>query len=92
MPMQSLSEKGSQPKGDNRVNRGGSYFNNPRNCRCSYRNNNSPENRNNNLGFRLVLSPQLAGKPDGCHRTGSGPAPDALRRDEKAVSAAWAAV
>ncbi|MCF0206538.1 MAG: formylglycine-generating enzyme family protein, partial [Bacteroidales bacterium] len=34
---------------------GGSWNNNARNCRVSNRNNNKPENRNNNIGFRLVL-------------------------------------
>lgn len=43
--------------GSNRVNRGGSWNNNPRNCRVSNRNNNNPDNRNNNLGFRLCLVP-----------------------------------
>ena len=38
----------------NRVNRGGSWNNNARNCRALNRNNNSPGNRNNNLGFRLL--------------------------------------
>jgi hypothetical protein len=36
--------------------RGGSWNNDPRNCRSAYRNHNSPDNRNNNLGFRLVSS------------------------------------
>ncbi|MDO4629775.1 MAG: SUMF1/EgtB/PvdO family nonheme iron enzyme [Planctomycetia bacterium] len=39
--------------GSNRVNRGGSWNNNAKNCRSANRNNNSPENRNNNLGFRV---------------------------------------
>ncbi|WP_221407654.1 SUMF1/EgtB/PvdO family nonheme iron enzyme [Thermoflexibacter ruber] len=42
--------------GTNRVNRGGSWNNNPENCRVANRNNNTPTNRNNNLGFRLVIS------------------------------------
>jgi len=39
------------------VVRGGNYFNNARNCRVSYRNHNAPDNRNDNIGFRLALSP-----------------------------------
>ncbi|MEM6967300.1 MAG: hypothetical protein AAF573_21230 [Bacteroidota bacterium] len=45
------------------MNRGGSWNNNARNCRVSNRNNNSPDNRNNNLGFRLVLSSRMDGFP-----------------------------
>nr|WP_082209917.1 SUMF1/EgtB/PvdO family nonheme iron enzyme [Fischerella sp. PCC 9605] len=36
--------------------RGGSWNNNPRNCRSAYRNNNNPDNDNNNIGFRVVVS------------------------------------
>ena len=43
--------------GSNRVKRGGSWNNNARNCRAANRNRNNPGNRNNNLGFRLALSP-----------------------------------
>ncbi|MBW4478687.1 MAG: SUMF1/EgtB/PvdO family nonheme iron enzyme [Tolypothrix brevis GSE-NOS-MK-07-07A] len=35
--------------------RGGSWNNNPENCRSANRNNNNPDNRNNNIGFRVVL-------------------------------------
>ena len=35
---------------------GGSWINNPRNCRSAYRNNNNPDDRNNNLGFRVLCS------------------------------------
>ena len=42
-------------QGSNRVIRGGSWNNNPNNCRSAYRNNISPSNRNNNYGFRLAL-------------------------------------
>ncbi|MBP7498187.1 MAG: SUMF1/EgtB/PvdO family nonheme iron enzyme [Bacteroidales bacterium] len=38
--------------------RGGSWNNNATNCRSANRNNNSPDNRNNNIGFRVV-SPKL---------------------------------
>ena len=45
--------------GSNRVNRGGSWNNNPQNLRSANRNNNSPDNRNNNLGFRLLSTSDL---------------------------------
>ena len=45
-------------EGSARVLRGGSWNNNARNCRVSNRNYNQPDNRNNNIGFRLSLSPQ----------------------------------
>ena len=34
--------------------RGGSFNHDPDNLRCSNRNNNHPDNRNNNIGFRVV--------------------------------------
>ncbi|MBC8554622.1 MAG: SUMF1/EgtB/PvdO family nonheme iron enzyme [Candidatus Brocadiales bacterium] len=40
----------------NRVLRGGCFNNNNRNVRCANRNRNNPDNRNNNIGFRIVLS------------------------------------
>ncbi|WAL60118.1 formylglycine-generating enzyme family protein [Thermocoleostomius sinensis A174] len=46
---------------NNRLLRGGSWNNNPRNCRSANRNRNLPDNRNNNNGFRVVLS---ASTPD----------------------------
>ncbi|MGJ3253255.1 MAG: SUMF1/EgtB/PvdO family nonheme iron enzyme [Elainellaceae cyanobacterium] len=36
--------------------RGGSWNNNPRNCRSANRNRNNADNRNNNNGFRVVCS------------------------------------
>jgi hypothetical protein len=38
------------------VLRGGAFNNNPNNARCAYRNRNNPNNRNNNIGFRVVVS------------------------------------
>ena len=35
--------------------RGGAWNNNRDNARCAYRNRNDPDNRNDNLGFRVVL-------------------------------------
>jgi formylglycine-generating enzyme required for sulfatase activity len=36
--------------------RGGSWGNNPENCRSAYRDSNSLDNNNNNIGFRVVCS------------------------------------
>ena len=36
------------------MNRGGSWNNNSRNCTAGNRNSYNPDNRNNNLGFRLA--------------------------------------
>jgi hypothetical protein len=66
--------------------RGGSWNNNPRNCRSAYRNHNQPDNANNNVGFRVVCLPQHpspseplegipAGAPEGSQTRGSRPAP-----------------
>jgi formylglycine-generating enzyme required for sulfatase activity len=41
--------------GSDRVIRGGSWNNNARNCRTANRNRNSPDNRNDNIGFRLCF-------------------------------------
>jgi Sulfatase-modifying factor enzyme 1 len=38
-----------------KVLRGGSWNNNADNARCAVRNRNNPDNRNNNIGFRVVL-------------------------------------
>ena len=40
--------------GSNRVIRGGGWNNNAQNLRSAYRNNYSPDDRNNDIGFRLV--------------------------------------
>ncbi len=45
--------------------RGGNWNNDPQNCRAAYRNNDEPDNRNNNIGFRLAL--QLTRRPDGLY-------------------------
>jgi len=44
----------TETTGSNRVNRGGGWNNDAVNCRSANRNRNSPGNRNDNLGFRLV--------------------------------------
>ena len=47
----------SMDKGSNRALRGGSWNNDASNATCTYRNNNSPGNQNNNNGFRLAVLP-----------------------------------
>jgi hypothetical protein len=42
------------------VIRGGSWNHEPRNVRSANRNRNTPDNRNNNLGFRLAQSGHAA--------------------------------
>ncbi|MEB3238556.1 MAG: SUMF1/EgtB/PvdO family nonheme iron enzyme [Candidatus Sericytochromatia bacterium] len=42
------------PRGSNRVIRGGAWNNDASNTRAANRNNNDPDNRNNNIGFRLA--------------------------------------
>ncbi|MDQ3006674.1 MAG: SUMF1/EgtB/PvdO family nonheme iron enzyme [Chloroflexota bacterium] len=39
-----------------RVLRGGAFNNNERNVRCAYRNRNNPNNRNKDIGFRVVVA------------------------------------
>jgi len=51
-----LCEKWGPAAGDNRVKRGGSWNNTPDNARSAIRNDNNPDNRNTNLGFRVVRS------------------------------------
>jgi len=46
-----------------RVLRGGSWINNQNNCRAANRNRNNPNNRNNNIGFRLCLSSHIVLRP-----------------------------
>ena len=40
-----------------RVLRGGAWNNTTNNLRCANRNNNTPDNENNNIGFRVVRAP-----------------------------------
>lgn len=50
-------------KGSKRVIRGGSWNNNARNVRAAARNANHPENRNDNVGFRLARAQKWVGGP-----------------------------
>ncbi|MCA3010228.1 MAG: SUMF1/EgtB/PvdO family nonheme iron enzyme [Phycisphaerales bacterium] len=73
---------GWPPRGPNRVIRGGSWNNNTAfNCRSANRNNNTPGNTNNNIGFRVVLAPALAPvRPNGCARREPEAGPGLRRR------------
>ena len=42
-----------------RVVRGGSFNNNARNVRCAVRNGDDPDDRSDDVGFRVVVSPGL---------------------------------
>jgi len=57
---------------ERRVLRGGSWNNNRNNARCAYRNRNEPDNFNNNIGFRLVLSHNFLPGQECCSPTGGG--------------------
>ncbi|MBS1872359.1 MAG: SUMF1/EgtB/PvdO family nonheme iron enzyme [Acidobacteria bacterium] len=48
---------------ESRVLRGGSWNNNQDNARADYRNHNHPDNRNNNIGFRVVCSSHIHHRP-----------------------------
>ncbi|NCG22388.1 MAG: SUMF1/EgtB/PvdO family nonheme iron enzyme [Rhodobacterales bacterium] len=63
-----IAQAASASTASNRVNRGGSWNNNPRNTRVANRNRNTPSNRNNNVGFRLASSAraQTGRMPVGC--------------------------
>jgi hypothetical protein len=49
--------------GSNRVIRGGSWNSNARNVHAANRNANAPDNRNDDLGFRLAREQEWAGRP-----------------------------
>ncbi|MBI4603833.1 MAG: hypothetical protein HY721_17900 [Planctomycetes bacterium] len=55
--------------------RGGSWNNNPRNCRAANRNRNEPGNRNNNTGFRVALHFPARPRPRVLPRPAPGIAP-----------------
>ncbi|MEM7201928.1 MAG: SUMF1/EgtB/PvdO family nonheme iron enzyme [Planctomycetota bacterium] len=50
-------------KGSKRVVRGGSWNNDARNLRAAFRNANAPDDRNENLGFRLARAHERVGRP-----------------------------
>ena len=50
--------KSSKSSKKSKLLRGGSWLNNPRNCRSAYRNLGLPVNANNYVGFRVVCLPQ----------------------------------
>ncbi|MBY0458544.1 MAG: SUMF1/EgtB/PvdO family nonheme iron enzyme [Gemmataceae bacterium] len=68
-----------------RVLRGGSWNNNARNCRAANRNNNAPDDRNNNIGFRVCL-PLHFPRPD----RRAARVPDGSRTGRPRVVKSWA--
>ena len=52
-----LAHCGEIPEAAGRVLRGGAFNNNQRNVRSAVRNDNNPDNRNNNVGFRVCVCP-----------------------------------
>ncbi len=66
---------GERPEATNRVIRRRQLGNDARNCRAANRNRNEPENRNDNLGFRVAAAPcARGGCPAGRNRPLSRPA------------------
>jgi len=57
-------------QGSSRVDRGGSWRINAASCRSAYRNRNAPDERNDDLGFRLALVP--ASSRDQSHQAAVG--------------------
>jgi len=57
----------TRQRGTNRVLRGGSWNNNGKWLRAANRNHNSPDNRNNNLGFRLAAARRGQVHGDQCY-------------------------
>ena len=53
-----------RPGTESRVLRGGAWNNNQDNARTDFRNNNHPNNRNNNIGFRVVCGVVVPHPPD----------------------------
>ncbi len=68
--------------------RGGSWNNNGRNCRSANRNNNEPDARNNNNGFRVVvgaLTPDCQGRWKRFHRENNQGAQSVFQRSERSL-------
>jgi hypothetical protein len=71
---------------ERRVLRGGSFNNNHRNVRCANRNHNNPNNRNDNIGFRVVVS-HIFCPPE--MQPGYGWAAEVIKNGPAAVPAAF---
>jgi formylglycine-generating enzyme required for sulfatase activity len=56
-------ERGYIANGSNRIIRGGSWNNDANNLQVGNVNNNNPDNRNNNIGFRPVSTGACMGIP-----------------------------
>lgn len=64
--MRDSGGEGRAQKGRNRVLRGGSWNNHGRNLRSANRNGNEPDNRNDNIGFRLAGALWAGGSINQC--------------------------
>ncbi|MBK8704644.1 MAG: SUMF1/EgtB/PvdO family nonheme iron enzyme [Saprospiraceae bacterium] len=53
-PTSSQTDPKGPDSGSNRVNRGGSWLNDPVYARCAYRSDDGPDRRSSSLGFRLA--------------------------------------
>ncbi|WP_315874338.1 hypothetical protein [Leptothermofonsia sichuanensis] len=77
--------------------RGGSWYNNPGNCRSANRNRNTPTNQNNNIGFRVVCASPCTlqcqsrwmGIHRACRRRVQICSCDAVNGIQKSNSAGW---
>ncbi|MBR0224929.1 MAG: SUMF1/EgtB/PvdO family nonheme iron enzyme [Thermoguttaceae bacterium] len=79
---------GTRSNASNRVNRGGSWNNNARNCRSANRNWNTPDNRNNNLGFRFLLSSAIENRVKS-RRTDLFPVPRVVEGKSATAAPRW---
>ncbi|MFN9622316.1 MAG: SUMF1/EgtB/PvdO family nonheme iron enzyme [Cyanobacteriota bacterium] len=72
--------------------RGGSWFNEPRNCRSAYRNSNHPGNRNDNVGFRVCCLPPapFTARAVGWESSGSARRVQTRSRDQRLAPVAAA--
>jgi hypothetical protein len=69
------------------VIRGGYWGNDPANCHAANRNYNTPDNRNNNIGFRLASAPPASGWISPCWRNRCSSRPQAAAWGKTEITA-----